>query len=264
MLDLEPRIHLEKVELGAPDDELHGARVDISHRPRARHRGGDEPLLDAPLERGGRAFLDELLVAALDGALALVEVHDLAARIPEHLHLNVARLGEIALHEEGSRAEGGLGSPLGGYPRGRQRGGVRDPHHSDAASARRRLEHHGIADAARQRRRGLERVQCPLAPRHDRNARGLHPAARLHLVAHLLDDPPGRPDEDEPRLLAGLGEAPVLGQKAIAGMDALGAGLARGGENAIDAEIAVARRAGPMSTAWSASRTWGQPASASE
>src|SRR3989304_3769856 len=37
VLHLEPRVHLEEVKLAALDEELHGPRLDIAHRARARH-----------------------------------------------------------------------------------------------------------------------------------------------------------------------------------------------------------------------------------
>ena len=46
--------------------------------------------------RRGR-LLDELLVTALDRAVALAEMDDVAVRVGEHLHLDVARIVEVAL-----------------------------------------------------------------------------------------------------------------------------------------------------------------------
>ena len=47
-------------------------------------------------------------MAALDRALPLAEVHDIAVRIAEDLHLDVPRLGEVALEEDSGITEGGL------------------------------------------------------------------------------------------------------------------------------------------------------------
>src|SRR5206468_1796770 len=75
-------------------------------------------------------------------------------------------------------------------------------------------------------------------------AGGHHEPARRDLVAHLLDHLPGGPDEDDPGALAGLREAPVLRKKAVAGMDGLDAGAPGGIEDALDVEVALARRGG--------------------
>ena len=45
--------------------------------------------------RGG--LLDDLLVAALDRAVALAEVDDVAVAVGEDLDLDVARVGQVAL-----------------------------------------------------------------------------------------------------------------------------------------------------------------------
>src|SRR5207247_9215175 len=48
----------------------------------------------------------------------------------------------------------------------------------------------------------------------------------------------------DPGALAGLREAPVLRKKAVAGMDGLDAGAPGGIEDALDVQVALARRGG--------------------
>src|SRR4029077_1248695 len=83
-----------------------------------------------------------------------------------------------------------------------------------------------------------------LAPRHHGHAGLPHQEARANLVSHLLDDTPGRAHEDQAGLLAGLGEAPVLREEAVAWMDRLGARAPSGLEDALDIEVALAGRSG--------------------
>src|SRR2546428_1594031 len=91
MLDLEPRVHLEEVELAAHvDEELHGARVHVAGRAGHPTRRLTEALAQRRVHEGRRRFLDELLVAALDRALALAEVDHITVAIREHLNLDVA------------------------------------------------------------------------------------------------------------------------------------------------------------------------------
>src|SRR2546425_7359624 len=91
MLDLEPRVHLEEVELAAHvDEELHGARVHVAGRAGHPTRRLTEALAQRRVHEGRRRFLDELLVAALDRALALAEVDHMTVAIGEHLNLDVA------------------------------------------------------------------------------------------------------------------------------------------------------------------------------
>ena len=72
------------------------------------------------------------------------------------------------------------------------------------------------------------------AARMSSRARVLEPIASIALA--------GRADEDDARLLAGAREGGVLGEEAVAGMDGLGAGLARDLEDPLDVEVAVGRR----------------------
>ena len=55
-------------------------------------------------DRRGR-FLEDLLVAALQRAVALAEVDRVAVAVAEHLEFDVARVGEIFLHVDGVVAE---------------------------------------------------------------------------------------------------------------------------------------------------------------
>ena len=50
------------------------------------------------VERGRRRFLEDLLVAALQRAVALAEMDRIALAVAEHLDLDVARLVQILLH----------------------------------------------------------------------------------------------------------------------------------------------------------------------
>ena len=63
------------------------------------------------------AFLEQLLMAALDRALALAEVHDGAVVIAEHLELDVARALDVLLDVDVADAERRLGLALRGLER---------------------------------------------------------------------------------------------------------------------------------------------------
>ena len=75
----------------ADDDELDGARAGVVDAARAC-RTAAAPIAGARrrVEQRRRRLLDDLLVPALQGALALAEVDDVAVRVGEHLHLDVA------------------------------------------------------------------------------------------------------------------------------------------------------------------------------
>jgi len=89
VLDLQPGVHLHEVE--APvllGDEFHRARADIVDRLRRSDRGLRH---FSGIKSWSRCFLQHFLVAALHRAVALEEVHHVAVRVAEHLHLDVAR-----------------------------------------------------------------------------------------------------------------------------------------------------------------------------
>ena len=87
-----------------------------------------------------------LLVAALHGAIALAQVHDVAVVVGEHLELDVPRPLEELLHVDVRVAEGGERLGLGDADGVQQRGvGVHDAHAAAAAAAG-GLDDHGIAD----------------------------------------------------------------------------------------------------------------------
>jgi hypothetical protein len=97
VLDLHARVHLEEevvAVLQQPLDRAGAAVVD-------RARGFDGDLADPRAQllvdhRSGR-LLDQLLMAALDRAVALAQVDHRAVPVREHLDLDVARVGEVAL-----------------------------------------------------------------------------------------------------------------------------------------------------------------------
>ncbi len=88
-------------------------------------------------------------------------------------------------------------------------------------------------------------VDRAVAARQNRHARFLHHPARARLVAHQPDDLRVGADELDVAGLAHFGEVGALGEKAVAGMDRVGAGDLRGADDGRHVQIAVgaARRA---------------------
>ena len=115
MLHLESRVHLEEIELCAAfDEELDRARAAISGGARGRDRGLTHPRAELGRDRPGRTLFNDLLVAPLDRAFTLEEVHDVAVGVGEHLNLHVARTLDQTLDVERAVAERRVGFP----PRG--------------------------------------------------------------------------------------------------------------------------------------------------
>ncbi len=73
------------------------------------------PLAESGVDRRRRRLLDQLLVAALDRAVALAEVDDVAMRVGKHLHLDVPRILEVALDVDRRVREVRLALAPGGF-----------------------------------------------------------------------------------------------------------------------------------------------------
>lgn len=250
VLDLEAGVHLHEAVPGrvvARDDEL--------DRPGAGVAAGAGGLDGGLAHRGpgrlvqqdARRLLDDLLVAALERALALAEVDDVAVAVGEHLDLDVPGPVDPPLHQEGVVAEGGAGLAPGGGDLLGERRLLADQPHPLAAAARRGLQQDGHADlAGGGGQLGVGQAAARGAG-DDRDPGRAHRLLGADLVAHQRDGVGGRPDEDQPLLGAGPREGGVLGEEAVPGVDRLGAGAAGRLQQAGDVQVALGggRRADP-------------------
>ena len=86
---------------------------------------------------GGGRLLEQLLVAALHGAVAVAEDGDGAVVVGEDLHLDVARAGDVTLEEHLAPPErGGRLAARGGQGAGQLVGARDDPHPAAPAAVR--------------------------------------------------------------------------------------------------------------------------------
>src|SRR3954470_1480889 len=105
MLDLEAGVHFHEPDaVGAEavagvGDELDRARALIVDRFGGLDRGGANGLPRRFVHAWRRRFLDHLLMAALERAVALEEVDDVAVAVAEYLHFDVARALDIFLDQ---------------------------------------------------------------------------------------------------------------------------------------------------------------------
>ena len=191
------------------DQELERAEAVVAARSRAmRTARRDERVAQPRRQRGARRDLDQLLVPALDAAVALPEVGDCAGAVADDLHLDVARVRQQPLDVDVAVAERRL--RLG--PAARVRlvdvlGGRAHGAHAAAAAAGDRLDHHRAAVAQRREERArasssVVASACPAAPgRRSRSAR----ARAWRLVAEQLQQSRARADEGQPGLGAARG-----------------------------------------------------------
>ncbi len=108
MLDLDARVHLDEIELAVLVEKLDGADAEIFQFAHRRGDGLADRLALGGVERGGGALLEDLLVAALQRAVALAEMDGAALAVAEHLDLDVARALEVFLEIDRLVAERGL------------------------------------------------------------------------------------------------------------------------------------------------------------
>src|SRR5205085_9177137 len=106
VLDLQPGIHLDEVEFAVLVKEFDGAGAAIAHLGHGlayalAHRFAFDP---ADRRRGG--FLEHLLMAPLERAVALAEVDRRTIAVAEHLELDVAWVRELLLDVDRVVAEG--------------------------------------------------------------------------------------------------------------------------------------------------------------
>ena len=151
VLDLQPRVHLEEEELAVGIQELDGAGVGVADRSCDRHRRLAHRSAGLVGEQGSGALLDELLMAALRGAVPLADPHHVSVGVADDLHLDVARPRQVALDVDLGSPEVRQCLPLRGVDRGLDVGRPGHDLHAAAAPAVCRLHCHRPAVALAER-----------------------------------------------------------------------------------------------------------------
>ena len=180
MLHLQARVHFHEVEavgaqaLAAVGDELDGAGAHI-----ADGAGGFDRRLAhrrAHLRRhaGSGRLLDHLLMAALQRAVALEQMHHVAVAVGKHLDLDMARREDVFLHQHARITEGVLRLALGALQRRIEIGRLLDAPHALAAAAGNRLDQHRIADLVGLLAQEVRILLRAVIARHHRHAGLLH------------------------------------------------------------------------------------------
>ena len=244
MLHLQAGIHLHEVEtvraqpLRHVGNELDGAGTVIVDGTGGSHRRLPHGLAHVRRHvRGGR-FLDHLLVAALDGAVTLEQMHRIAVGVAEDLHLDMARFHQILLDQHTRVAEGVLALPHRAFQGLGEVLCLVDLPHALAAATGHGLDQHRITDARRLRRQHLRVLAFPMVSGDDRHAGLLHDRLGRILQAHAADRVRTGADEGQPGDCNRIRKRRVLGQETIAGMDRLRAGTLRRLQHPVGQQIA--------------------------
>ena len=245
VLHLDARVHLDEDVTSCPrtrclNEELDGAGAGVVDGLGELHgvRGQRGPQLVADVWR--RRDLHHLLVTALDGTVALEQVHHVALVVGEDLHLDVTGCSDRLFHEDRRITEGTLRLSHGGTQLVGEPGRVVDAPHAAAATARDRFDEHREADllSARDQLGRVGRRWCRLEGRDS----GL--ACLLKgpdLVAGQLQHVGGGADEGDPVGGAGGGEVWIFGQEAVPGVDRVGPGFLRDANDLADVQVGLDR-----------------------
>ena len=104
MLDLQPRVGFHEIEAAVRiHQKLERAGVRVLHRLRRVDHDAAHLAAHLLAERRRGRFLDQLLMAPLNRALALAEMDDRPVLVAEHLKLDVARRFDVLLDVDVAR-----------------------------------------------------------------------------------------------------------------------------------------------------------------
>ena len=188
-----------------------------------------------------RRFLNQLLVAALDGTVPFVKMQRAAVLVGNQLHFNMRGPLQIAFVEQAGIGKGGLRRLARALNDGFQFRHIVDYVDADAAAAGGGLDHHrkaqfpGSGD-------GFVVAHGFLGAGHHRETGFAGDAAGGKLVAHLAQNFLAGADEHDAFGFATAGQFAVFGEKTVAGMNGLGAGRAGGVQYGVNVEIRIGGR----------------------
>ncbi len=220
---LQTRIHLHEREHAALRlvQEFYGAGVTIVRRLAQPDGCFAQCLILLRSERRRRRFLDDLLVTALDGAIAHAGGPGCSVLVGDDLDLYVARAEHQLLHENSWIAEGlerfSTGA-LKGFREVARR--MHSPNPVTAASSR-GFDQQRIAQPLRMAPGVLECFHRPAAPRRHNDSGLLGQTFRGDLVAQPPDDITIRTDEHDSQVAAQIREFGVLGHETPSHPDSI-------------------------------------------
>ncbi len=195
---------------------------------------------------GRRRFLDDLLVAALQRAVALAERDHAALAVAEDLHLDVARVGHEAFEDRrGRRRSWPARCAARSSNRSRSSLGVGAELHADAAAAGGALQHHRDSRCARPRRSASSTSASTPVPGSSGTPLALAISRAVCLRPKARRCSGRGPMKAMPAAASRSAKRGILRQKAVAGMHRLGAGRSAGRDHRVDVEIARRGRRRP-------------------
>jgi len=238
VLDLDAGVHFEEVEFAvAVEQEFDGAGVRVMHGAREANGGFAHAVAQFLADAKGRRFFDDLLVAALDGAVAFTEMQNVAMCIAENLHFDVTDVVERLFQGHAIGGEGGERLAAGG---GKGFGEIRfrnDAALAAPAATERGLDEDGPADLLGFGEKfGIGLVVAVVAG-DDGDVCRHRNLFRFALVAHRADGVGRGTNPDEAGVDHALREVGVLGQEAVARVYGFRTCHFGGGDDAVGVQI---------------------------
>ena len=241
VLDLDARVDFDEVEvfLILVREELDGAGIDVADVLHDLQGRRADVLAKLLRQRPGRCHLDDLLVAALDGAVTLIEVDDIAVFIAHDLHFDVLRVQDALLDVDILVAKGALCLRARFLIGALEVFHAVDTAHAAAAAAVDGLDHDRQADALSEGLDLSEVLDGTVRARDHRDLCLLGLDARVDLVAEHLQVLDLRADEDDALFLAAPCQLCILGEEAVARMDGIDIVLLADADDVLDVEVGI-------------------------
>ncbi len=243
MFHLDARVDLDEVPRAGVGvhQELDRAGVVVAGGSGQGDGGIGQGGAGAGIEGDGGSDLDHFLMAALDRAIALVEMQDVAVPVAQDLDFDVAGAADEALQEDGAVAEGRLGFAAGFLQPAGEIGGVFHHAHAPAAAAERGLDDEGEADFTGDLLRVPGIVHRLLGAGDHGDAGLLGKAAGGGLIAEQVEKVGAGADEGDAGLGAGAREGGIFGEEAVARMDGIHFLFPGQGDDALVIEVGLHR-----------------------
>ena len=243
MLDLQARVHFEKVEIAlAVDDEFDRTGGVVTDGFRERDRLFTHMPARRLIEKRRWRFLNDFLIAPLNRAFALIQVNASAVPIAEDLDFDMAGCGDEFFDEDAIVTEAGGCFGFRAFEAFPRTVIVMSNAHAFATAAGGCLDHHGIADFAGDPGRFIGiGDQAHIARNGGHAGFGCDFFGR-DLVAHRLDCRNRRADEGDTCRVERLSKIGVLGQEAVAGMHGFGAARSDRLHDLVDDDVGFCSR----------------------
>mmetsp|Transcript_45978 Transcript_45978/g.80380 ORF Transcript_45978/g.80380 Transcript_45978/m.80380 type:complete len:474 (-) Transcript_45978:388-1809(-) len=212
VLNLQSGVHLAEIKVlgDGVHKKLHGAGSDVSNSFCTGHRRVTHGLAHDRIQTVGRGLLQHLLVATLHRTVALQQMHHMAESVTENLQLDVSRVKNKLLQEDGIITER-LQALSATGPQGLQeRSLVKHRSHALTTTSSNSLNHKRPTNLACLFQQRFVRVVITVVSGGDRHSSSNHDSLALALAAHRTNSPRRRADEHNIGLFAKLAKVQIL------------------------------------------------------